>query len=453
MYRSRNIQIASDHPLFAWCDQMAHLSTNLYNAGLFRERQLMTSAKKDPGVWTENEIEIRNEVTHAMELFRKPRSIPASGVISYTFLDELMKVTSNPDYYAPLPRQSAQNCLKHVCRDLTGFFESMKAYQKDPTVFTGRPKLPKYKHKGGISSFDISNQDCVIRINKKGSYTAKLPLTKHTLSLGKKFPGSLKEVHVTPNNGIYQISFVFDIEEKEKPIQKESKRIAGIDLGVNNLMAVVNNCGLNCMIFNGRPLKAINQYYNKQIACIQSEQTKGSDKYFVPTKRSKRITLNRNNRIKDTMFKTGRQFIDWCVENRIDTAVIGANPFWKQSVSQGPKNNQSFVQIPYDQLKRIIQYLGIQNGIRVITQEESYTSQASFLDNDFIPVYGKEEAIPVFSGKRIQRGLYKSCTGETINADLHGAANIIRKCFPDAFIKGTMPDFRNIQTIRHPEDK
>ena len=223
MYRSRNIQIASDHPLFAWCDQMAHLSTNLYNAGLFRERQLMTSAKKDPGVWTENEIEIRNEVTHAMELFRKPRSIPASGVVSYTFLDELMKVTSNPDYYAPLPRQSAQNCLKHVCRDLTGFFESMKAYQKDPTVFTGRPKLPKYKHKGGISSFDISNQDCVIRINKKGSYTAKLPLTKHTLSLGKKFPGSLKEVHVTPNNGIYQISFVFDVEEKEKPIQKDSK--------------------------------------------------------------------------------------------------------------------------------------------------------------------------------------------------------------------------------------
>ena len=274
MYRSCNIQIAYDHPLFSWCDKIAHLSTNLYNAGLFRERQLMASSRKDTSEWTEHEIEIRKEVHHAMELFKKPRSIPASGAVSYTFLDELMKVTANPDYYAPLPRQTAQNCLKHVCRDLTGFFESMKAYQKDPTVFTGRPKLPGYKRKRGVSSFDISNQDCVIRMNRKGSYTAKLPLTKHTLSLGKKFRGSLKEVHVTPNNGIYQISFVFDTGEQEKPIQKESKRIAGIDLGVNTLMAVTNNCGLDCMLFNGRPLKAINQYYNKQIACIQSEQTK-----------------------------------------------------------------------------------------------------------------------------------------------------------------------------------
>ena len=104
-------------------------------------------------------------------------------------------------------------------------------------------------------------------------------------------------------------------------------------------------------------------------------------------------------------------------------------------------------------MKRIIQYLGIQNGIQVILQEESYTSQASFLDSDSIPVYGKEETIPVFSGKRIKRGLYRSNTGESINADLNGSANIIRKCFPDAFTKGTMPDFRNIQTIRHPEDK
>ena len=454
MYVSRNV-IVAEKALFNWCDDAAHKANNLYNAALFRVRQCMTSRNKDPNELTANELEVLDEIEQMNRSLascgRKLRNIPGSGVLSYTFLDDLMKYSDNPDYYCEgLPRQTAQHVLKHVCRDMRSFFEAEKAYKADPSVFTGKPELPHYKRKQGVCSFDVSNQDCVIRQNRKGHYAAKLPKTKSVVSLGRSVPGVLKEVHVTPMNGRYQISFVFDDQTPvPKLITERPERIAAIDFGVDNFMAVTNNCGLYCLLYKGGVLKSANQRYNRKIADMMSRQTKGSTEKFVPTEEYYDATQRRNNIMNDFMLQTGKHFITWCVENRIDTIVIGDDPFWKQEVRMGKVNNQKFVQIPFDRMKNILTYQAERHGIRTLRQEESYTSKASFLGKDEIPVYGKNDKDARFTGKRIHRGLYKTDDGTVINADMNGSANIMRKCIPDAFRLKVLAYDRMI-VIKHP---
>ena len=145
----------------------------------------------------------------------------------------------------------------------------------------------------------------------------------------------------------------------------------------------------------------------------------------------------------------GKSLILWCVENRIDTIVIGSNPGWKQKAALGKETNQKFVQIPFDRLKQILKYQGERNGLRILEQGEAYTSKASFMDQDEIPDIGEEAS---FSGTRIGRGLYRTKNGERINSDLNGSANILRKAFPDGFSGRSVPDFKNIVVIKHPDE-
>ena len=449
MYKTITVQVKPDSDLFEWCDRNAHCANNLYNAALFRERQLMFASKKNVHELTDNELEVMSEVEFALLDMAKAKTVPASGVIGYTFLDAVMKYNDNPDYNADgFPKHCAQNVLKCVIQDLKSYFESIKDWKKHPEKYTGMPKLPRYKRKQGIPAFRSSNIECRIHHTERGNYYCSLPKTKVTVPLGKKIPGKLKEVHVAPNNGIYQMTFVFD-DGEDTPVCSESERIIAVDPGVDNLMAVINNCGLPCILFNGKPLKAINQLYNKQIANIMSENTIGTTDRFVPTPHYQRVTLKRNNCVKDFLLKSARILIDWCVENRIDTIVLGKNVGWKQESDMGHVTNQSFVQIPHEQLYNIISYLAEREGINVVEQEESYTSKVSFLSKDVIPSYRCKEEKHSFSGRRVHRGLYKDRSGKQINADLNGSANILRKAFPNAFKKD--PDFNNIQVIRHPD--
>lgn len=434
MYNVLAIQINKRHELFSYLDEMSHRANNLYNAALFRERQTISSRNKE--VLSQNEIDILKEIEIMNEklkqLGKEEKTIPSSGVLSYNFLDALMKLNKNVDYFNNvLPMQTSQNVLKNVTQNISSFFKANEKYKENPELFTGKPKFPKYKRKQGRSSFSFTNQDCVIKQNKKGNYIAKLPLTKLKLSLGKNIKGRLKQVDVSCLNNIYCMSFIFEDEclLKEASIPE---RIASIDLGVDNLMAITNNIGQKCLLYNGKPLKSINQNYNKKIANIVSVNTKNSK--YKASNRYSVITRKRNNQIKDYINKTCKNFINWCVENRIDTVVVGSNKFWKQEINIGSVNNQNFTQIPFEYLKRNLKVRCEINGINYVEVEESYTSKASFLDNDDIPKY-EEGAKHKFSGKRIKRGLYKSKNKTIINADLNGSANILRKAFPDIEFK------------------
>lgn len=143
---------------------------------------------------------------------------------------------------------------------------------------------------------------------------------------------------------------------------------------------------------------------------------------------------------KDRLTRFGAKYIEILlseVENNISTLVTGKNENWKQGICIGKVNNQNFTSVSHARFIEMLTYKAELVGIKVIITEESYTSVASFLDGDFIPVHASPEAKAVkFSGRRVKRGLYKSKIGIKFNADINGSYNIIRKVVPDAFGNG-----------------
>jgi putative transposase len=148
-----------------------------------------------------------------------------------------------------------------------------------------------------------------------------------------------------------------------------------------------------------------------------------------------RLTAHRTRQIDHYLHTASRRIIDLLVAEGIGTLCIGKNPLWKQNGGLGKRTNQNFVQVPHARFVEMLTYKAELVGIRVCLTEESYTSQASFLDADPLPVYGDAD-IPAFSGQRVTRGLYRAATGRRINADVNGAYNIIRKVLPDSFGQG-----------------
>ena len=110
--------------------------------------------------------------------------------------------------------------------------------------------------------------------------------------------------------------------------------------------------------------------------------------------------------------------------------VIGKNDGWKQDINIGKKNNQHFVSIPHAIFIKMLAYKCSLEGINVKLQEESYTSKCSFLDLESIKKH------LIYKGSRIQRGMFKSKKYGTINADINGSLNIMRKAVPKLFSNG-----------------
>ena len=179
-------------------------------------------------------------------------------------------------------------------------------------------------------------------------------------------------------------------------------------------------------ILDGRRLKSINQWYNKNNSRLQS--IKDKQRILNKTKQQSSLERNRNNRINDYISKCARDIINYCLDNNIGNIVIGYDPTLQKESNIGRRNNQNFVNIPFGRLKDKLGYLCDYYGINLIKQEESYTSKASFFDKDDIPVYNDDDTREhVFSGTRVKRGLYKTSNGMCINADINGALNILKK--------------------------
>jgi IS605 OrfB family transposase len=241
---------------------------------------------------------------------------------------------------------------------------------------------------------------------------------------------SVKQVRLIPKLDHYVLEVVYEQEKSQQ--QLDTQRIASIDIGLNNLATVTfNQAELKPFLINGKPLKSINQYFNKAKAKMQSRLGTSS------SKRLQRLCTNRNFKVEDYLHKASRLLINLLEVDKIGTLVIGKNINWKQEINLGKRNNQNFVQIPQARFIAMLRYKAELLGIQVIEQEESYTSKASFIDLDPLPVYAdKQTEKPLFSGKRVSRGLYKSRSGKRLNADVNGSLNILRKAVPNAFSNG-----------------
>ena len=411
MYRTDRIYVSTQHEMFPYFDELAHKAKNLYNASLFRIRNTFTSHDKTNV--TSNEKEVLDELA----LLKGQKTY---HVLGYGVLQRLMRVTQNPDFFAGLPMQSAQAIVKHACSDFQNWLSTLKKYKQNPALFTGKPRMPGYC-KGDITALTLTNQDAVIYGDE-----LKLPKTKQRLRIRKRHNARLQEVKVCPVSGGYDILLVYQVKE---PSVETGTHSAAVDFGVGNTMAVVADTGAS-ILFKGEYIKSINQYFNKEKAWRVSVMSKGNTTTTrVWSKKLDQLSAYRTNYIRDCFHKMSRLLMKWCKSHEVGYLVLGSNKFWKQEVDIDKRNNQNFVSIPFEMLKSMIELKSNEYGITVIRQEESYTSKASFLNLDFIPVYNEEEPDKKyhFSGRRIHRGLYKSADGTLINADINGAANILRK--------------------------
>jgi putative transposase len=264
-------------------------------------------------------------------------------------------------------------------------------------------------------------------VSKRGLKQGLVQPSKLPISVKTK-QQTVDQVRIVPRKGYYVVEVVYTKEPVHAEV--DSTLCAGIDLGVNTLAAIASNKpGFVPRTVSGAQIKSWNQWYNKRKAELQHKLGKPGT-----SRQLERLTKTRNRRIQHALHMASRQMIALLVKERIGTLIIGKNEGWKQEVSMGSPNNQNFVQIPHSRFIQMLSYKAALVGIAVIITEESYTSQASFLDLDPLPVYNPEQKQkPTFSGKRMTRGLYQAKDGRTIQADVNGAYNILRKGRPDAF--------------------
>src|SRR5215469_11060475 len=232
------------------------------------------------------------------------------------------------------------------------------------------------------------------------------------------------------SKGFYVVEVVYQKEADPKPVDRSL--VAAIDLGVNILAAITSNkVGFVPRLVSGKPIKSLNQFYNKQRAHHQKRLSKGQNPRTT-SRALDQVTTKRNRRVQHYLHEASRRIIDLCVTEGIGTIVVGKNLFWKQEPAMGKRNNQAFVQIPHARFIEMLHYKGELVGIQVETHEESYTSKASFLDLDPIPTYDSNRPeSPSFSGKRIARSWYRASCGRIIHADINGSYNGLRKSISD----------------------
>ena len=236
----------------------------------------------------------------------------------------------------------------------------------------------------------------------------------------------IKEIRIIPKSKarFFEIQYTYEAECIQRNLNQNNT--LALDLGVNNLVTAVSSEGRS-FIIDGRKLKSINQWFNKENARFQSIKDRQGNKRRT-TNRQKILADKRNRQVNDYMSKTAKKIIDYCIAHNIGTLVIGYNETFQRNSDIGRQNNQNFVNIPFGKLRFKLEYLCELNGIVFVKQEESYTSKASFWDKDVIPVYNADNPQNYhFRGKRAERGLYRTANGKLLNADVNGALNILRK--------------------------
>ena len=336
----------------------------------------------------------------------------------------LLKNSSN---YKALNSNMAQQILKEVDGSFKSFFGLLKLAKQGKYAFKDC-KLPHYLPKDGYTTLVIG----FVRLNGSklilpfsNSFKKKhksVEITIPPILLDKK----VKEIRIIPKAKarFFEIQYIYEAENIQRNLN--TNNALALDLGINNLVTAVSNSGKS-FIIDGRKLKSINQWFNKENARLQSVKDK---QHFgkKTTNRQKVLARDRNNKVNDYMNKTARKVIDYCIANDIGTLVVGYNETFQRNSNIGKQNNQNFVNIPYGQLRDKLAYLCEFNGIVFVKQEESYTSKASFWDKDIIPTYNADNPQNyTFSGKRVHRGQYKTANGKVLNADVNGALNIMRK--------------------------
>lgn len=321
--------IKKSNPLYKELDEMCFLSKNLYNQSLYRIRQHYFNTK-----------EYLNYYSNVSQLTKEKQ----------------------PDY-AALPAKVAQWVVKQVDQNFRSFFSSLKSKKVNHKV-----SIPKYLEKNSRYMLTFTNQ-AISRRELKLGYL-KLSGCSGRIKL---IHTDVRQVRVIPRNRLFVVEVIYSIDKKS---HFDNGNYVGIDIGLSNLATVGGN-KIKPFLINGRPLKSINQFYNKNLAKLKSRQDTCKDK-SVNSDKIRKLTQKRNNKVKDYLHKASRKLVNHLVSNSVSKIVIGHNKNWKQDINLGKVNNQKFVQIPFNMFIHMVTYKAQLEGIEVIVREESYTSKCSF---------------------------------------------------------------------------
>ena len=379
-------------------EDMCHASKNVYNASLYNIRQH----------YFQQEEYLRYEANYHLMV----------GTEVYDYLGNVSQQTM----------KAADNAFK-------AFFALLKkvkqgSYPKDAV------RIPHYLPKDGLYKIEFNSPRDQKKNIDKGFYQipmslflkTKYPKTKIKIPVPNYIRNKhIRQIHIIPklNGKYFETVFLFDDEISDAESLDETKAL-GIDLGVSNFATCATSEG-DSFIIDGRRIKSINQWYNKENARLSSiKDHQGISKRA--TNRQARLSAKRERRIQDFIYKASKHIVEYCIDHDIGNIVVGYNDGFQDRPNLGKVNNQQFVMLPYGKFKSRLEYLCKLAGINYSKQEESYTSKASFFDLDEIPVWNPDKPHQgCFTGKRTYRGLYKRSNGQKLNADVNGALNIIRK--------------------------
>lgn len=381
--RTEQQVIKKSHKLWKVIDEMCFHSKNLYNEANYIIRQ---------------------------------EYINNGNYISYSKMNSDFKTHDN---YKLAMSQPANCTLRLLDKNWQSYFKAIKGWKENKDKYLGMPKLPKYLKKDGRYIWSIPNNSCYCKGNELHFRITKLQSVKWFTQA----KGRLLQVRFVPRANYYVMETVFEVEVFDTK-EFNTNNIASLDLGINNFITMTNNIGLHPIIINGKGIKSINQFYNKQKAKIQSELKIRHDKFT--SNRLITLTNKRNMRIKNYIHCSSKQIVKYCSDNNIDTLVCGINREWKQDSKMSKINNQKFITIPYEMLIHQLDYKCQDYGIKFITTEESYTSGTSFLD-------GEEPIKSNYNkSRRVKRGLFQA-KNQLINSDVNGSLQIMKKVFSNAF--------------------
>ena len=362
------------------------------------------------------DICLKSGLLYNYVLFNVRQGIFSGDYINeYEFSTKLCK--ENQVDFRNLPSVVSQQVVAQVFSVTKSWMKSKKEYEKNPSKFLSRPKLPKYKRGKKQNMVVFTTSACRLKSDGYIHFIKNIiPPIKTRIGDNK-----LCQVRIIPQATCYVVEVIY--EKKEQDLNLNKDNVLSIDLGLNNICTCISNVGISPFIVNGKVIKSFNQWYNKKKARLMSLiGDKGT------SRRINKMTCYRNCWISDKMHKISRYIIDICRSNNIGTIVIGQNRGWKQEINLGKRINQKFVEIPFSDLINKISYKAKLIGINLITHEESYTSK---IDHMAFEPLKKQDA---YLGKRKRRGLFQSSIGKLINADINGAIGIGRKVFGDSYV-------------------
>lgn len=383
---------------FRLLQRMSHSSKALRNVGLYAVKQSFLN---------ENRIATGKEIDAAMQ-----EDINYWGVQS----------------------NSVQAIRRTLLSEARSFFKALVAWKKTPEKFTGRPQFPKYSKSTEKRIIEIYQ---VPKVDKNGFWAIPMNVEfrKRFGSIKIRMPKNLLHknisyIEIVPKQKgrFFEVHYTYEVQAAQMKKQSTTtKNVLSCDLGVDRLISCATNKG-DAFLINGKKLKSINQYFNKVISNQQQKNIENGISKRIVTNRLATLWTKRNNQINGYISQAVGLLFKKVKELNVDTIVVGHNAGWKQKSDIGKKHNQKFVQIPFNKLISAIENKCLKGGIRFVKQEESYTSKASFIDRDELPNWSSDDKTNYkFSGRRINRGQYRSLSGKCIHADINGALNILRK--------------------------